>query len=83
VVADLDGPNARLIAEPDFGAAITAAPAGWAAVFANARNTYYDIEALRHPTWCPGAIAAPRECCPGATPPMCDGSRDQRRQGSA
>ena len=54
VVADLDGPNARLIDEPDFGIAIAAAPAGWAAVFANARNIYYDIWALRHPTWCPG-----------------------------
>lgn len=54
VVADLDGPNAHLIDEPDFGDAIAAAPAGWAAVFANARNIYYDTWALRHPTWCPG-----------------------------
>lgn len=54
VVADLDGPNAHLIDEPDFGDAIAAAPTGWAAVFANARNIYYDIWALRHPTWCPG-----------------------------
>ena len=54
VVADLDGPNAHLIDEPDFSAAIAAAPAGWAAVFANARHSYYDIWALRHPSWCPG-----------------------------
>jgi hypothetical protein len=54
VVADLDGPNAHLIDEPDFGTAIAAAPADWAAVFANARTIYYDTWALRHPTWCPG-----------------------------
>ncbi len=54
MVADLDGLNANLVSDPDFTKAINSAPDGWGAVFANQRGTYYDIWALRHPTWCPG-----------------------------
>lgn len=53
IVADLDGLNAELIDDPGFTAALETAPSGWAAVFANSRGLYYDIWALRHPTWCP------------------------------
>lgn len=54
VVVDLDGLNANLIDDPDFTAVLGKAPEGWGALFANQRDTYYDLWALRHPTWCPG-----------------------------
>jgi hypothetical protein len=53
VVADLDGLNAGLVEEPEFSTAIESAPANWAGIFANSRGIYYDIWALRHPTWSP------------------------------
>ena len=53
VVADLDGLNESLIDEPAFSQAVNAAPPDWSALFANQRGDYYDIWALRHPTWSP------------------------------
>jgi len=53
VVADLDGLNAGLVEEPEFSAAVATAPQDWVGIFANARGLYYDIWALRHPTWSP------------------------------
>ena len=53
LMLDLDGPNANLLDEPYFTEVITDAPREWGALFANQRTTYYDIWALRHPTWCP------------------------------
>jgi hypothetical protein len=53
VVADLDGVNSNLITGSEFERAIAAAPAEWGAIFANQRLGYYDIWALRHPTWSP------------------------------
>jgi hypothetical protein len=53
IVFDLDGVNR----EPYLAAAlhdvITTAPSDWGALFANQRDAYYDIWALRHPKWCP------------------------------
>lgn len=53
IVLDLDGLNATLIEDPQFSEIIESAPENWGALFANQRGTYYDIWALRHPTWCP------------------------------
>jgi hypothetical protein len=53
LVADMDGPNATLVDDPQFVTAIENAPSDWAALLANQRGPYYDIWALRHPTWCP------------------------------
>ncbi len=53
IVLDLDGLNSNLIEDPEFTKVVEAAPDGWGALFANQRGTYYDIWALRHPTWCP------------------------------
>jgi hypothetical protein len=53
IILDLDGLNANLIDDPEFSKIIEAAPENWGALFANQRGTYYDIWALRHPTWCP------------------------------
>lgn len=53
VVMDLDGVNDHLTAEPRFSAAIAAAPRHWGGVFANQRQRYYDVWALRHATWSP------------------------------
>jgi glycosyltransferase involved in cell wall biosynthesis len=53
IVLDLDGLNANLIDEPNFSAAILAAPQEWGGLFANQRDKYYDIWALRHSEWCP------------------------------
>jgi glycosyltransferase involved in cell wall biosynthesis len=53
VVLDLDGVNEKLIEEPYFSDAINSAPDDWGGLFANQRDWYYDIWALRHPTWCP------------------------------
>lgn len=54
LVADLDGVNANLVSDPMFTDALERAPSDWGALFANQRKAYYDIWALRHPTWCPG-----------------------------
>lgn len=53
IVIDLDGVNDNLIDGPEFLDALSGPPADWAAVFANQRQAYYDIWALRHETWCP------------------------------
>ncbi len=53
VVADLDGVNANLVDDPEFSAVIDNAPSDWGALFANQRQLYYDIWALRHPVWSP------------------------------
>jgi len=53
IVLDLDGLNATLIDDPEFTSIVEAAPSGWGALFANQSGVYYDIWALRHPTWCP------------------------------
>lgn len=53
LVADMDGPNSTLIDDPQFVMAVENAPPDWAALLANQRGPYYDIWALRHPTWCP------------------------------
>jgi hypothetical protein len=53
VVLDLDGVNAKLVEEPELSNAISSAPDDWAGLFANQRGWYYDIWALRHPSWCP------------------------------
>jgi hypothetical protein len=54
IVFDFDGVNS----DPDLARtlcnAIATAPSNWAALFANQRQAYYDIWALRHPRWCPG-----------------------------
>jgi hypothetical protein len=51
-VCDLDGPNANLDVEAIPHAAC--ALPRWDGIFSNQRQAYYDIYALRHPTWCPG-----------------------------
>jgi FkbM family methyltransferase len=60
IVIDLDEVNERAIDPDDFARA-----RGWlqdhedvAAVFSNATPVYYDILALRHPTWAPGDMWA-------------------------
>lgn len=53
LVVDMDGPNGGLIDDPEFTEAIRNAPADWAGLFANQRGPYYDVWALRHPTWSP------------------------------
>jgi hypothetical protein len=55
VVFDMDDVNARAIDVDGFERAATHLESGVriAAAFANQRGVYYDISALRHPTWCP------------------------------
>lgn len=53
IVADLDGVNARLVEEPVFSSVVKSAPNHWVGLFANQRQEYYDIWALRHDSWCP------------------------------
>jgi len=50
VALDMDGPNIALT-PLKFGSAIAGAPDGWVGLFANQKMGYYDITALRHPTW--------------------------------
>jgi hypothetical protein len=55
VVADLDGMNARISAralESSF------TRSDWAGVLASQTGGYYDLLALRHPTWCPQDVLA-------------------------
>lgn len=54
LVADLDGVNENLVSDPTFTNVLERAPSDWGALFANQRAAYYDIWALRHPTWSPG-----------------------------
>jgi hypothetical protein len=53
IVLDLDGVNNNLVKGKEFLDALSSAPPDWAAVFANQRQAYYDIWALRHENWCP------------------------------
>ena len=53
IVFDYDGVNRRADLADALANAVTAAPVGWGALFANQRQAYYDIWALRHPRWCP------------------------------
>ena len=50
VVADLDGMNSRISSEA-FQSSFKRDD--WGAVLANQKGGYYDVLALRHPTWCP------------------------------
>lgn len=52
---DMDGPNIALTPTL-FDKAITNAPEGWVGLFANQKAAYYDITALRHPTWVSGDV---------------------------
>jgi hypothetical protein len=52
LVIDLDGPNAELNIESILHL-ITAENQSWEGLFANQKNAYYDLYALRHPNWCP------------------------------
>lgn len=55
IVFDCDGVNGNFDLLPEaICDAIAAAPNDWCALFANQRDAYYDIWALRHPKWCPG-----------------------------
>ncbi|UIY31434.1 hypothetical protein LZK73_30585 (plasmid) [Neorhizobium galegae] len=56
VVLDLDGVNANLVEEPELSNAINSAPDDWAGLFANQRDWYYDIWALRHPFMVPDRL---------------------------
>jgi glycosyltransferase involved in cell wall biosynthesis len=49
-VADLDGMNSALTKK---GIDSSFSRDDWSAVFANQTGGYYDLLALRHPTWCP------------------------------
>lgn len=55
VVADLDGMNSRISAKA-FESSFTRDD--WGAVLANQFGGYYDLLALRHPTWCPKDMLA-------------------------
>lgn len=50
---DFDGPNVSIDA-PEFVSAVLSVREHWAGLFANQRQAYYDIYALRHKKWCPG-----------------------------
>lgn len=52
IMMDFDEVNADLVAE-DVITRVTAPTREWDALFANQLPIYYDIWALRHPTWCP------------------------------
>jgi hypothetical protein len=52
MVVDFDGPNTRLSAE-NVLETISNANFQWDGIFANQRQAYYDIYALRHDQWCP------------------------------
>jgi hypothetical protein len=52
MVMDLDGPNIHL--NPDAVLeSVSMASFQWDGIFANQRQAYYDIYALRHDEWCP------------------------------
>jgi hypothetical protein len=55
VVADLDGMNSRISSD-----AIQSSfdRDDWGAVLSNQRGGYYDVLALRHPSWCPQDVMA-------------------------
>jgi hypothetical protein len=54
IVFDFDGVNENLITTgKEFCELLSRAPNDWGAVFANQRQAYYDVWALRHSSWCP------------------------------
>src|SRR5215472_11970919 len=53
IVLDFDGVNRSIFHAEALDKIIATAPADWAGLFANQRQAYYDIWALRHPKWCP------------------------------
>lgn len=53
LVMDLDGPNKYLSADTVLQS-LSSAGFQWDGIFANQRQAYYDIYALRHDQWCPG-----------------------------
>lgn len=52
LILDLDGPNAELDSDAILDLMTAKSPA-WDGLFANQREAYYDLAALRHPIWCP------------------------------
>ena len=50
VIADLDGMNSKISSQA-FESSFSRDD--WGAVIANQKGGYYDVLALRHPTWCP------------------------------
>jgi hypothetical protein len=54
IVFDFDGVNRDPNLAGALRNAIATAPSDWGGLFANQRQAYYDIWALRHPKWCPG-----------------------------
>jgi hypothetical protein len=52
IVLDFDGVNENLSLRNDFCDLISNAPNDWGGIFANQRQGYYDVWALRHPKWC-------------------------------
>ena len=55
VVADLDGINSRISSD---GIQSSFDRDDWGAVLSNQRGGYYDVLALRHPSWCPQDVLA-------------------------
>ena len=53
LVLDLDGPNADLEPEAVLDL-MTTRSQPWEGLFANQKEAYYDLSALRHTQWCPG-----------------------------
>lgn len=53
IVFDFDGVNGAPDLADGVQNAIATAPSDWGGLFANQRQAYYDIWALRHPKWCP------------------------------
>lgn len=51
IVVDLDGPNESL--DPNWFHDLEKFPVAWDAIFANQKEAYYDVYALRHDRWCP------------------------------
>src|SRR5262249_35536074 len=52
IVMDLDGPNTHLRADTVIES-VSNASFQWDGIFANQRQAYFDIYALRHDHWCP------------------------------
>jgi glycosyltransferase involved in cell wall biosynthesis len=53
IVLDFDGVNENLTVGKTFGDLFSAVPSDWGGIFANQRQAYYDVWALRHSRWCP------------------------------
>ena len=52
MIMDFDGPNID-IDPAGIASAVSKVKENWAGLFANQRQAYYDIYALRHSQWCP------------------------------